>query len=104
MTLLPKMLPSLLLLSTGGTIAGRGAESTRLNSYAAGALSAEELLAAVPELHQLATFQVEAVASVDSADLQFQHWIQLVKRIQILSSILGYTNYSSLMVGSKSMQ
>ena len=82
MTLLPKMLPSLLLLSTGGTIAGRGAESTRLNSYAAGALSAEELLAAVPELHQLATFQVEAVASVDSADLQFQHWIQLVKRIR----------------------
>ena len=82
MTLLAKMLPSVLLLSTGGTIAGRGDASTRLNSYAAGALSTEELLAAVPELHQLASFQVEAIASVDSADLQFAHWNQLVLRIR----------------------
>ena len=38
--------PALLLLSTGGTIAGRSTSSTQLNTYAAGALSGDELLAA----------------------------------------------------------
>jgi len=75
-------LPRVLLLSTGGTIAGAGAASTQVNSYAAGALSGDALLAAVPELQQLAAIQVEAIASVDSADLQFAHWRLLVARIR----------------------
>ncbi|EAU75077.1 asparaginase [Synechococcus sp. RS9916] len=74
--------PALLLLSTGGTIAGSGATSTQVNTYAAGALSGDALLAAVPELQQLATIRVEAIASVDSADLQFAHWRLLVARIR----------------------
>ena len=74
--------PALLLLSTGGTIAGSGATSTQVNTYAAGALSGDALLAAVPELQQLATIRVESIASVDSADLQFSHWRLLVARIR----------------------
>ena len=45
----------LLLLATGGTIAGRAADATRLNDYTAGAMAAEQLLAAVPQLQALAT-------------------------------------------------
>lgn len=75
-------LPSLLLLSTGGTIAGRGDASTRLNTYAAGALSGEELLAALPELQLLATISVTSIADVDSADLQLAHWSVLVECIR----------------------
>ena len=75
-------LPHVLLLSTGGTIAGSGAASTQVNTYAAGALSGDDLLAAVPELQQLAAIEVEAIASVDSADLQFAHWRLLVERIR----------------------
>ena len=74
--------PSLLLLSTGGTIAGRGDGSTRLNTYAAGALSGEELCNALLELQQLAAVTVASIADVDSADLQFTHWTELVRRIR----------------------
>tara|TARA_B100001093_G_scaffold508154_1_gene569811 strand:+ start:924 stop:1904 length:981 start_codon:yes stop_codon:yes gene_type:complete len=66
----------------GGTIAGRGADSTSLNDYTAGALAASELLQKLPQLQRFALIQVEQLANVDSADLQFQHWIDLVKRIR----------------------
>ena len=78
----PRIKPSLLLLSTGGTIAGRGADSTQVNTYAAGALTGRDLLVAVPELQHLASVRVEAIAQVDSADLQFSHWAALVASIR----------------------
>ena len=61
----------LLLLATGGTIAGRGADGASLNTYTAGVLAGDELLDAVPSLQDLAEIRVEQVANVDSADLLF---------------------------------
>ena len=72
----------LLMLSTGGTIAGRASDSTQLNHYSAGVIPGEQLLAAVPQLRALADIQVEQIANVDSADLQFTHWQQLVGRLR----------------------
>ena len=72
----------LLLLATGGTIAGRAAKSTSLNAYTAGAMAGLELLQELPQLQELAQIQVEQLTNLDSADLQFQHWTQLVKRIR----------------------
>ena len=72
----------LLLLATGGTIAGRAEQATSLNSYAAGVLAADELLQSVPQLRELAEIEVEQIANVDSADLQFDHWRRLVARIR----------------------
>ncbi|WP_115024512.1 asparaginase [Synechococcus sp. UW69] len=72
----------LLLLATGGTIAGCAADSTTLNDYTAGVLGGDALLAAVPQLQDLATISVEQVANVDSADLLFEHWRALVDRIR----------------------
>ena len=74
--------PQLLLLATGGTIAGRADKSTSLNAYTAGAMAGSELLQELPQLQELAQIQVEQLTNLDSADLQFQHWIQLVKRIR----------------------
>ena len=74
--------PSLLLLATGGTIAGRGVTSTSLSAYTAGAMAGAELLQELPQLQELAQIQVEQLTNIDSADLQFQHWIQLVERIR----------------------
>ena len=74
--------PRLLLLGTGGTIAGTAPESTQLHRYAAGVIDAEGLLDALPELASLAEIQVEQIANVDSADLRFSHWRSLVERIR----------------------
>ena len=75
-------LPRLLLLATGGTIAGCADNSATLNDYTAGVLGGDALIAAVPQLQELATISVEQVANVDSADLQFDHWRRLVARIR----------------------
>ena len=72
-----------LLLATGGTIAGCGADSASVNTYTAGVLAGDELLDAVPPLRDLADIHVEQVANVDSADLLFQHWRALVLRIRL---------------------
>ena len=72
----------LLLLATGGTIAGRGYSSATLNNYTAGVLGGDALLAAVPQLQELAAITVEQIANVDSADLLFAHWRALVGRIR----------------------
>ncbi|MCB4400446.1 asparaginase [Synechococcus sp. MU1625] len=72
----------LLLLATGGTIAGCASDSATLNEYTAGVLGGDALLAAVPQLQGLATISVEQVANVDSADLLFEHWRALVDRIR----------------------
>ncbi|MCB4394039.1 asparaginase [Synechococcus sp. HB1133] len=72
----------LLLLATGGTIAGCADDSATLNDYTAGVLGGDALLAAVPQLQNLATISVEQVANVDSADLLFAHWRALVGRIR----------------------
>ena len=44
----------LLLLATGGTIAGCAENSATLNNYTAGVLGGDALLAAVPQLQDLA--------------------------------------------------
>ena len=72
----------LLLLATGGTIAGSADDSATLNDYTAGVLGGDALLAAVPQLQDLATITVEQVANVDSADLLFEHWRALVACIR----------------------
>ena len=72
----------LLVLATGGTIAGAGADATQLNHYEAGALGVDALLKAVPAVQSLAQLQLEQIANVDSADLQFSHWCRLVERIR----------------------
>ena len=72
----------LLVLATGGTIAGAGADAMQLNRYEAGALSVDALVNAVPDVQSLAQLDLEQIANVDSADLQFAHWCRLVERIR----------------------
>ena len=72
----------LLVLATGGTIAGAGADAMQLNHYEAGALGVDALVNAVPDVQNLAHLDLEQIANVDSADLEFAHWCRLVERIR----------------------
>ena len=58
--------PQLLLLATGGTIAGRSANSTSLNAYTAGTMAGSELLQELPQLQEVAQIQVEQLTNLDS--------------------------------------
>ena len=77
-------LPLVWVLSTGGTIAGRGASSTNLTEYQAASLEGAELLASVPELERCARVRVEQVVNVPSPDMTPAVWRGLASRIEAL--------------------
>jgi L-asparaginase len=73
--------PTVYVLSTGGTIAGKGTSSTSLAEYNSGAIKGEELVNAVPEIKDVAQVKVEQIANVNSSDITVAHWLTLAKRI-----------------------
>ena len=76
-----KELPLVWVLSTGGTIAGRGSSATDLSNYKAGSLLGEEIVASVPQITQVANVRVEQIVNVNSSDLTLENWLTLANRI-----------------------
>lgn len=74
--------PRLLLIATGGTIAGTAASALRTQGYAAGALPAAALLEAVPALAGIAHVDVEQPYAIDSRHLRSEHWLRLARRVR----------------------
>ncbi len=78
--------PRIALIATGGTIAGTATSATDTRHYAAGQLHASELLAAVPQLGELAELVAEQLFSLDSKDMTPAHWLALSRRVQALAA------------------
>jgi L-asparaginase len=74
-------LPLVWVLSTGGTIAGKGSSATDLSNYKAGSLLGEEIVASVPQIRQVANVKVEQIVNVNSSDLTLGNWLTLANRI-----------------------
>jgi L-asparaginase len=72
-------MPLVVILATGGTIAGTAASSTDTTGYRAGALGADALIAAVPALAQH-RLESEAVAAIDSKNMDAATWQRLAQR------------------------
>ena len=72
--------PRIRLLATGGTIAGAQTRGGR--GYQAAAFSTEALIAAVPQLAELADVEVEQVAAIGSQDMDETTWLKLAARTQ----------------------
>ncbi|MBO4837815.1 MAG: asparaginase [Lachnospiraceae bacterium] len=68
------------ILATGGTIAGVG-ESGKATGYEPGAITAEDLIASVPGLDGLAEIEAIQVCNVNSDDITSEIWITLVNTI-----------------------
>ncbi len=77
-------LPHITILATGGTIAGAAKKETDFTQYTAGALSVQELLAAVPFIEELAHISAEQVANVPSESFTYAILLKLAKRINAL--------------------
>nr|WP_269558733.1 type II asparaginase [Helicobacter pylori] len=78
-----KNLPTIVLLATGGTIAGSGA-SASLGSYKSGELGIKELLKAIPSLNKIARILGEQISNIGSQDMTEEIWFKLAKRVQKL--------------------
>ncbi len=76
--------PNIVILATGGTIAGAAATGTQ-SGYTSGAVGIDTMIAAVPGIADLATIKGEQVASVGSQDMSFEILLKVAKRINELA-------------------
>jgi len=72
---------TVVVLGTGGTIAGTAASATDSVGYRAAQLGVEALVAAVPTLAAW-PLECEQVAQVDSKDMDHALWLRLAQRVQ----------------------
>jgi L-asparaginase len=72
-------LPQVVVLATGGTIAGAAASDVQA-AYTSGQLGVEQLLAAVPQARTLASLRGEQVANIGSQDMDDAVWLKLARR------------------------
>jgi L-asparaginase len=75
-----KTSPRIMILATGGTIAGSGESSTK-SAYTAGKVPIDDLLNAVPQIHNYGKITGEQVASIGSQDMNVVTWLKLSNRI-----------------------
>ena len=68
-------LPAVVVMATGGTIAGRSE---------GGQLTGAQLVEAVPQLAEVATLEVEEFSRVGSSAMTPDHWLRLARRINEL--------------------
>jgi L-asparaginase len=86
----PKTLPVIVVLATGGTIAG--AASTNVQAgYTSGQVGVEQLIAAVPEARKLAQLRGEQISNIGSQDMNDEVWLKLANRVNALVAMPDVT-------------
>ena len=80
--------PNIVILATGGTIAGAAATGTQ-SGYQSGAVTIDAMVAGVPGLKDLANIKGEQISNVGSQDMSFEIMRKLAKRINELASSPG---------------
>lgn len=77
----PAARPTVLVIATGGTIAGTQDQPGTTAGYRPGQLTAAQILASVPGLDRIARIETEQFANVPSTFIGPAQWIALSKRI-----------------------
>ncbi|KIY40757.1 glutaminase [Pseudomonas sp. 10-1B] len=78
-------LANVVILATGGTIAGAGASAANSATYQAAKLGVEKLIAGVPELADLANVRGEQVMQIASESITNDDLLKLAKRVSELA-------------------
>lgn len=81
----PESKGKIVVLATGGTIAGVG-EAGKTAGYKPGSLTAEQLLSAVPELADVAEIEAIQVCNVNSDDITAGIWLTLADTINRMAA------------------
>jgi L-asparaginase len=79
-------LPNVVVLATGGTIAGAAASDVQA-AYTSGQVGVEQLLAAVPQTKKLAMLRGEQISNIGSQDMNDEVWLKLARRINELTTM-----------------
>ena len=73
-------LPHVVVLATGGTIAGSAGSDVQAG-YTSGQLGVDQLIAAVPQAKKLANLTGEQIANIGSQDMNDEVWLKLANRV-----------------------
>jgi L-asparaginase len=76
-------LPTVVVLATGGTIAGAAATDVQAG-YTSGQVGVDQLLNAVPQAKKLAHLRGEQISNIGSQDMNDEVWIKLANRVNEL--------------------
>lgn len=76
--------PNVTILATGGTIAGSSASNTDTTDYKAGSLGVDILIAAVPQMAEVAQVKGEQISNIVSGDVNSSILLTLSKRVNAL--------------------
>ena len=82
-------LPNVVILATGGTIAGAGASAANSATYAAAKVPVDKLIAGLPELSKVATVRGEQVFQIASESLTNDNLLTLGRRVSALVKQAG---------------
>src|SRR6185503_3649850 len=74
---------NIVILATGGTIAGAAASGTQA-AYTSGAVTIDAMITAVPGIKDMANIKGEQISNVGSQDMSFEIMLKLAKRINEL--------------------
>ncbi|WKB51961.1 type II asparaginase [Eleftheria terrae] len=77
--------PRVVIVATGGTIAGAGASATHSATYQAAKVPVDKLIAGVPELSQVAEVRGEQAFQIASESFTNEQLVTLAKRVSALS-------------------
>jgi glutamin-(asparagin-)ase len=83
-TAAPSIKPRVVVIGTGGTIAGRGASPVNTSAYDCSVLPVDDLLAALPAAAALAEIRTEQLFQLGSENFGSAQLLQLGKRISAL--------------------
>ena len=72
----------IVIIGTGGTIAGQSASDADLTGYQAGAIGVDDLLSSVPELGDYGPLESKQLCNIDSSDMTTDLWLSLSRLVQ----------------------
>ena len=80
-----KQLPKIVILATGGTIAGSAASGAQ-SGYTSGQVTIDAMVNSIPDVKKIASITGEQISNVGSQDMSFDIMLALAKRIAELAA------------------
>ena len=87
--------PNVVILATGGTIAGAGVTTTTTVGYTAAVTPVEKLISNVPELEKVANVSGEQISQIASESMTMEIWLKLAKRV---NELLAQDNVDGIVI------
>ena len=79
--------PNIVIIGTGGTIAGLGSSSVNVSAYQSAVVAVDKLIAAVPEIQNIANIKGEQIFQIGSESYNNERLLKLGKRVaELLNS------------------